>query len=99
MVTAVYAAPMTEQFGWSTDDQTASRVEERRVRRDPETGERSIVPRSQVVTDLVRIGLAASEVIESADVDLDPGRPREALVRQALLNELRREGVDVTDES
>lgn len=81
-------------FGVNVDDATKGYVEEERVRRDPETGETDIVSRSQVIQELVRIGIAADKIIDqSEELDLDHGRPRESFVRQAVLNELQREGL------
>lgn len=85
---------MTKKFGVSVDDATAGEIENLRIRTDPETDEREIVPRSEVVQELLGVGLAATKLIESSELDLDPGRPREAFVRQAVLNELSREGVE-----
>jgi metal-responsive CopG/Arc/MetJ family transcriptional regulator len=86
-----------EKFGVSLDDDLAARVERRRVREDAESGH-EIVSRSQVVRDLVSLGLAAESVMERAEgLDLGRGHPREAFVRQALLNELEREGLGPTE--
>jgi len=83
---------MTRKYGVSVDDDIADGIEQYRIRVDPETGAQDIVGRSQAVRELVSIGLAAAELIENSDdLDLDHGKPREAFVRQAVLNELRRE--------
>lgn len=82
---------MTTRFGVSVPDDLADDIE--RLRRTEDADGRPVTrPRSDVVRELVRIGLAATEVIEEAeDFDLDPGRPRETWVRQAALNQLARE--------
>lgn len=83
-----------EKFGVSLDDDLAARIEDQRVREDAESG-RQIVSRSAAVRDLVSLGLVASEVIERTEgLDLSHGHTREAFVRQALLNEIEREGLE-----
>ncbi|WP_135535346.1 hypothetical protein [Halostella pelagica] len=86
---------MTRKYGVSVDDETGGRIEQYRIREDPETGDQDIVGRSQAVRELVNIGLAVTDVIEDDDsVSLDHGKPREGFARQAVLNELRREFED-----
>ena len=85
---------MVEKFGVSLDDDLAARVEDRRVRETAESG-REIVSRSAAVRNLVSLGLVADEVIQRTEgLDLDRGHPREAFLRQALLNEIEREGLE-----
>jgi hypothetical protein len=82
---------MTRRAGVSFPDEVFEQVEDHRLKTDPETGTRSIRERSPVIVNLVELGLVATEIIEDSDLELDWGRPRKAFVRQALLNELRRE--------
>lgn len=82
---------MVKKFGVSLSDSTGQRVEERRVRDDPETGDREIVPRSVVVEELLELGLVVESVLEESELELDSGRSRRAFARQAILNEVRRE--------
>jgi len=85
---------MVEKFGVSLDDDLAARIEDQRVRESAESG-REIVSRSAAVRDLLSLGLAASEVVERTDgLDLSHGHAREAFVRQAILNEIEREGLE-----
>ena len=91
----VAAVPM-ESFGVNVDDSVAERIEDKRVRITDE-GEREIVSRSQVVNELLRVGLAADEIIEDAPLDLPRGRGREAFIRQAVIDALDEEGVDVAE--
>jgi predicted methyltransferase len=83
---------MVEKFGVSLDEETAQRVEQVRVRGDVRN--REVVSRSEAMQELVSLGLVATDVIERTEgLDLDHGRSREAFVRQALLNEIEREGL------
>ena len=87
---------MSRKYGVSLSDAVADDVEEHRIRSDPDEG-RVIVPRSEAIEELVRIGLVATEVIEGTDRwELGHGRPREAQVRQALLDAARAEA-DASD--
>lgn len=81
-------------FGVKVDDETKAYLEERRQRPDPETGAPEIISRSKAIRELIRLGRAADELIENSELDLEHGRAREAFIRQAVLNELSREGLD-----
>lgn len=84
-----------KKFGISTSVDMYEYLQSRRHTIDDGTGETIIRNRSDVACDLLRIGRAANEIIEnSPELDLDPGRPRESFVRQAVLNELNREDLD-----
>lgn len=76
-----------QSFGINVDDDVADRIEERRVT-VTDDGAREIVSRSKVANRLLRLGLAAAETLDDADIDVPDGRPREALVRQALLDQV-----------
>lgn len=76
-------------FGVNVDDDTAEWLEDQRIRF--EDGVRKIVSRSQVIREQLIIGRAVSEVLESAEYDVPPGRDRAAHARQAMLNLVREE--------
>lgn len=82
-----------ESFGINVDDDVAERVENRRIIETPE-GEREIVSRSQVCNQLLRLGLIAAETLDDADFDVPEGRAREAMVRQAMLDQVLAEQRD-----
>lgn len=83
--------PMTRRHGISFPDEMAAEIDEYRIRGGPEAGEREIINRSQAVQELVEVGLVVSKLIDDSEFDLEPGRPRVAFTRQALLNEFRRQ--------
>lgn len=76
-----------QSFGINVDDGVADRIEERRVT-VTDDGSQEIVSRSEVANRLLRLGLAAAETLDDADIDVPEGRPREAMVRQALLDQV-----------
>lgn len=85
---------MGKKYGVLIDDSAASYIEDQRIRFDSQTGEREILKRSPVIRELLSLGIVANKIIENSELDLEHGRPREAFVRQALYNELNREGLD-----
>jgi len=84
---------MVEKFGVSLEEDLAARLEEFRVRGP--AGERTVVSRSAAVSELLALGLDVTELIERTDgLDLSDERARRAFVRQAVLNEIAREGLE-----
>jgi len=76
-----------QSFGINVEDDVASRIEDRRIVETPE-GDREIVSRSNVCNRLLRLGLVAAEQLDDADFEVPDGRAREAMVRQALLDQI-----------
>jgi len=76
-----------QSFGINVDDDVAAQIEDRRIIETPD-GEREIVSRSKVCNRLLRLGLAAAEQFDDADFEIDHGRPREAMLRQAILDQI-----------
>jgi hypothetical protein len=76
-----------QSFGINVEDDTASRIEDRRIVETPE-GDREIVSRSEVCNHLLRLGLVAAETLDEAPFEVPEGRAREAMVRQAVLDQV-----------
>jgi len=73
-------------FGINVEDGVAERVEQRRIVQTDAGQE--IASRSEVCNHLLRLGLTAAETIDESALDVPDGRPREAMVRQALLDQV-----------
>jgi len=78
---------MTRRFGVSIPDEIASDIESRRTVERPD-GTVETQTRSEVVVQLLRMGLAAQDQLDRAEFDVaDPDRA----VQQAMLDWRRRE--------
>jgi len=76
-----------QSFGINVEDDVASRIEDRRIIETDE-GDREIVSRSNVCNRLLRLGLVAAEQFDEAPFEVSEGRPREAMLRQAILDQI-----------
>lgn len=76
-----------QSFGVNVDDDTADRIEDRRITTDAD-GSRAVLPRSEVVRELLRLGLVAAEAFEKTDTEIPSGRPQEAFLRQAIFDQV-----------
>jgi len=79
-----------QSFGINVDDDVAADIEDRRVTVS-EDGSREIRSRSEVCNGLLKLGLVAAETLDAAEIDIPEGRPREALLRQAIIDQLEAE--------
>lgn len=79
-----------QSFGINVEDGVADRIEDRRVR-TTDDGSREIASRSEVANHLLRLGLVAAEALDDADFDVPGDRAREAMVRQAVVDQVRAE--------
>ena len=82
-----------QSFGINVEDGVASRIEDRRIIETDE-GEQEIRSRSEVCNELLRLGLEAAEQLDDAPFDVPEGRAREAMVRQAVLDQILTESGD-----
>jgi hypothetical protein len=82
------------KFGVNVDEQLFEYLESQRIEYDDATAQTDIRARTEVARELLRLGRIANELIDNSELELERGRAREAFVRQAVLNELSREGVD-----
>lgn len=89
--------PAMAKFGVSLNDDLAERIEQRRVSEDA-SGDTSVRSRSAVIAEYVELGVAAADIIAESDLDLPDERAKRMFMRQALLNELDREGLDRPDD-
>lgn len=79
---------MTHKTGWSTDDDELWQyLEDQRV----ETGADGIRSRSEVITELLRLGMAARQTLDEAPWDVPAGDVERRTTQQALRDRIRRE--------
>lgn len=76
-----------QSFGINVDDEVAEKIEDRRVR-ITEDGSREIDSRSKVCNRLLRLGLVAAEALDDAEFEVPEGHPREAMIRQAVVDQV-----------
>lgn len=79
-----------QSFGVNVDDDVAEQIKALR-QREAADGTTEIVSRSQVIRELLALGLVAERTIDSSDVAVDSQRDKEALVRQAIIERVREE--------
>jgi hypothetical protein len=79
-----------QSFGVNVDDDVAEQIKALR-QRETADGSTEIVSRSQVIRELLALGLVAERTIDSSDVAVDSQRDKEALVRQAIIERVREE--------
>ncbi len=79
-----------QSFGVNVDDDVADQIKALRQRESAD-GTTEIVSRSQVIRELLALGLVAENVLDSSEVAVDSQRDKEALVRQAIIERVRDE--------
>jgi len=79
-----------QSFGVNVDDDVADQIKALRQRESAD-GSTEIVSRSQVIRELLALGLVAENVLESSETVIDSQRDKEALVRQAIIERVRDE--------
>jgi hypothetical protein len=79
-----------QSFGVNVDDDVADQIKSLRQRESAD-GTTEIVSRSQVIRELLALGLVAENVLESTEAAVDSQRDKEALVRQAIIERVRDE--------
>lgn len=79
-----------QSFGVNVDDDVADQIKALRQRESAD-GTTEIVSRSQVIRELLALGLVAENVLESTEAAVDSQRDKEALVRQAIIERVRDE--------
>jgi len=79
-----------QSFGVNVDDDVADQIKALRQRESAD-GTTEIVSRSQVISELLALGLVAENVLDSSEVAVDSQRDKEALVRQAIIERVRDE--------
>lgn len=79
-----------QSFGVNVDDDVAEQIKALR-QRETADGSTEIVSRSQVIRELLALGLVAERTIDSSDVAVDSQRDKEALVRQSIIERVREE--------
>jgi hypothetical protein len=79
-----------QSFGVNVDDDVADQIKALRQRESAD-GTTEIVSRSQVIRELLALGLVAENVLDSSEAAVDSQRDKEALVRQAIIERVRDE--------
>ena len=79
-----------QSFGVNVDDDVADQIKALR-QREAADGTTEIVSRSQVIRELLALGLVAENVLDSSGAAVDSQRDKEALVRQAIIERVRDE--------
>jgi len=79
-----------QSFGVNVDDDVADQIKALRQRESAD-GTTEIVSRSQVIRELLALGLVAENVLDSSGAAVDSQRDKEALVRQAIIERVRDE--------
>ena len=79
-----------QSFGVNVDDDVADQIKALR-QREAADGTTEIVSRSQVIRELLALGLVAERTLDSNEVAVDSQRDKEALVRQAIIERVRDE--------
>jgi hypothetical protein len=74
-----------QNFGVNVDDDVAQQIERLRTRADDDAAAPEIVSRSQVIRELIDIGLLAESILDESDEELETHADKRELVRQALL--------------
>jgi hypothetical protein len=86
---SLFANCSMQNFGVNVSDDVAQQIERLRNRAD-DGEEPDIVSRSQVIRELIDIGLLAETVLDESaeDLELDEHADKRELVRQALIERL-----------
>jgi hypothetical protein len=79
-----------QSFGVNVDDDVADQIKALRQRESAD-GTTEIVSRSQVIRELLALGLVAERTLDSSEAAVDSQRDKEALVRQAIIERVRDE--------
>jgi hypothetical protein len=79
-----------QSFGVNVDDDVADQIKALR-QREAADGTTEIVSRSQVIRELLALGLVAERTLDSSEAAVDSQRDKEALVRQAIIERVRDE--------
>mgnify|MGYP002760596118 FL=1 len=79
-----------QSFGVNVDDDVADQIKALR-QREAADGTTEIVSRSQVIRELLALGLVAERTLDSSEAAVDSQRDKEALVRQAIIERARDE--------
>lgn len=78
---------MPESIGVYVDDRQLDAIEDRRVAKDPETGETEIKNRSEVAREMLDLGIVAADLLDDAGIERE--HERRATLRQALIDHLQ----------
>lgn len=79
-----------QSFGVNVDDDVADQIKALRQRESAD-GTTEIVSRSQVIRELLALGLVAERSLDSSEAAVESQRDKEALVRQAIIERVRDE--------
>lgn len=79
-----------QSFGVNVDDDVADQIKALR-QREAADGTTEIVSRSQVIRELLALGLVAERTLDSSEAAVESQRDKEALVRQAIIERIRDE--------
>lgn len=79
-----------QSFGVNVDDDVADQIKALRQRESAD-GTTEIVSRSQVIRELLALGLVAERTLDSSEAAVESQRDKEALVRQAIIERVRDE--------
>lgn len=79
-----------QSFDVNVDDDVADQIKALR-QREAADGTTEIVSRSQVIRELLALGLVAERTLDSSEAAVDSQRDKEALVRQAIIERVQHE--------
>lgn len=79
-----------QSFGVNVDDDTAAAIRDLRQREDAD-GNVEIVSRSQVIREILSLGLVCEDAISNSDIAVETQRDKEAFTRQAIIERVRDE--------